>query len=68
MADGQTTRTMAAKLGAGLGFLCGVLGVLAGLTDHMWKFQPAGWFMGGALLTLLAIFVLIEGAISTRRL
>ena len=68
MADGQTTRTTAARLGAGLGFLCGVLGVVAGLTDHLWKLAPAGWFMGGALLTLLAIFVLVEGAISTRRL
>ena len=67
MADGQSTRTTAARAGAALGFLCGVIGFVAGVTEHAWKFEPLGWFMGGALLTLLSLFVLAESAVTSRR-
>ncbi len=56
-------RTVIARIGGGLGFLCGVIGLLAGLTDHTWKLWPVGWFTGGALLTLIALLVLVDGAI-----
>lgn len=65
MAYGQR-RSMAARGAAGLGFLCGVLGLLAGLTEHLWKLGPTGWFTGGALLTLLAVFALIDGALAAQ--
>jgi len=47
---------------AALGFLCGVIGLAAGATGHAWKFGAIGWFTGGALLTLLAVFALVESA------
>jgi hypothetical protein len=65
MAQGQQ-RTMMARGAAGLGFLCGVIGLVAGLLDHTWKLKVAGWFTGGALLTLLAVFALIDGALAAR--
>ena len=60
-------RTVIARIGGGLGFLCGVIGLLAGLTDHNWKLLPIGWFTGGALLTLIALLVLVDGAIGVMR-
>ena len=61
MATGENL-TMMARIGAALGFLCGVIGLLAGLTEHSWKLGPLGWFTGGALLTLLAVYALVDGA------
>ena len=63
MAKGQR-RSMAARAAAALGFICGILGLLAGLSNHMWRFGATGWFTGGALLTLLAVFALIDGALA----
>ncbi len=63
MAIGEK-RTMVARIGAVLGFLCGVIGLLAGLTEHSWKLGSVGWFTGGALLTLLAVYALVDGAIA----
>jgi hypothetical protein len=57
---------MAARGAAALAFLCGVLGLLAGMTERTWKLGPFGWFTGGALLTLLALFTLIDGALAAR--
>ena len=65
MASGER-RSMAARAAAALGFLCGVLGLLAGLTQHAWKFGATGWFAGGALLTLLALFALVDGALAAK--
>ena len=65
MAYGQK-RSLAARGAAALGFLCGVLGLLAGVTGHPWKLGPVGWFAGGALLTLLAVFTLIDGALAAQ--
>ena len=45
-----------------LGLVCGIIGLLAGLTDHAWKLGPTGWFAGGGLLALLGLLVLVEGA------
>ena len=53
---------MGARGAAALGFLCGVIGLVAGATGHAWKFGAIGWFTGGALLTLLAVFALVESA------
>ncbi len=43
------------RLLIGLAFVCGVIGLAAGLTNHAWKLGPVGWFTGGSLLALLAI-------------
>ncbi len=66
MAYGKT-RSMAARAVALLGCLCGILGFLAGATAHTWKFGLVGWFLGGALLTLLGVFMLIDGALAGQR-
>jgi hypothetical protein len=66
MAVGEK-RTMVARAGAALGFLCGVIGLLAGLTQHSWKLAPLGWFAGGTLLTLLALYALVDGAIAFQK-
>ena len=63
MAVGEK-RTMVARMGAALGFLCGVIGLLASLTGHDWKLGFLGWFTGGILLTLLAVYALVDGAIA----
>lgn len=60
-------RMMAARIGAALGFVCGVIGLLAGLTDHSWKLGPIGWFTGGTLLALIAGLALADGAIAFRK-
>ena len=60
-------RTMIARIGAALGFVCGTIGLLAGLTDHAWKLWPLGWFTGGTLLTLIAIYVLLDGMIAFQK-
>ncbi len=60
-------RTAIARLAAMLGFACGMLGLSAGLTDHEWKLGAIGWFSGGGLLIVIALFVLIDGAIAFRK-
>lgn len=57
-------RTLIARIGAGLGFACGAIGCLAAVTDHTWKLSPLGWIGLGVLLTLVAVFVLVDGAIA----
>ena len=51
---------------AALAFLCGVCGLLAGVTAHVWRLGAIGWFNGGALLTLLALFALVDGALAAQ--
>lgn len=60
-------RTLIARLGAALGFVCGLIGLLAGLTDHTWKLGSIGWFTGGGLLTIIALFILVDGAIAFQK-
>ncbi len=59
-----TKRTAIARVAGALGFVCGLIGLLAGLTGVLWKLGPIGWFTGGGLLTLLALVVLVDGAIA----
>jgi hypothetical protein len=54
-------RRMLARIGAAMGFICGTLGLLAGLTDHIWKLSAFGWFEGGVLITLIGVFLLLDG-------
>ena len=54
-------RRMIARIGAAMGFVCGTIGLLAGLTDHTWKLGMSGWYEGGILITLIGLFVLLDG-------
>ena len=60
-------RTPIARSAAALGVLCGLLGLLAGLMDRTWKLGTMGWFTCGALLLLLALFVLLDGALAFQK-
>jgi hypothetical protein len=60
-------RMMVARIGAALGFGCGTLGLLAGLMDRTWILGYFGWFLGGSLLTLVALFALVDGAIASQK-
>ncbi len=62
-----TKRTILARVAVALGFVCGLIGLLAGLTAHIWKLGLIGWFTGGGLLTLIAVYVLIDGAIALQK-
>ena len=66
MASGQR-RTLAAHVGAALGFVCGFLGVVGWLAGHAWKLGVTGWFTGGALLVLLALFALVDGTLAAQK-
>ncbi len=57
-----TKRTLIARAAAALGFVCGVIGLSAGLMDHAWKLGAIGWFGGGGPLLLIAMYVLMDGA------
>ena len=67
MRDVGYKRTMIARIGAALGFVCGAIGLWAGLTDHIWKLGPGGWFAGGILLTLLAVWSLLDGMLAFQK-
>jgi len=60
-------RILIGRIGAALGFVCGVIGLVAGLTDHTWKLWPTGWFTGGSLLVLIALFALVDAAVEQHR-
>ena len=60
-------RILIGRIGAALGFVCGVIGLVAGLTDHIWKLWPMGWFTGGTLLTLIALFLFVDGVIASQK-
>jgi hypothetical protein len=55
-------RTLLARICAGLAFFCGVLGLLAGVFERTWELGSVGWFAGGSLLVLIAMFLLLDGA------
>ena len=62
-----TKRTRIARIAALVGFACGVIGVSAGLTDHEWRLGAIGWFTGGGLLMLVALYWLLDGAFAFRK-
>lgn len=57
-------RTLIARIAAGLGAICGIIGGLVGTTKEPWLFTPRGWGIGGILLLLIAIFLLLDGVVS----
>ncbi len=57
-------RTTIARFAAGVASLCGAIGLLTALTSEMWLLTPHGWGTGGILLLLIALFVLVDGAVS----
>ncbi len=60
-------RTFIARTAAVLGLVCGVIGLSAGLTENAWRLGSIGWFTGGGLLLLIALFVLLDATLAFRR-
>ncbi|HSF70263.1 MAG TPA: hypothetical protein VLA47_07755 [Nitrospira sp.] len=60
-------RTTFGRIAAALGCLCGVIGLLTGVSNRAWILSPHGWGTGGVLLLLLAVFVLLDAAVSFER-
>ncbi len=59
----KAIRSTVTRLSLALAVVCGIIGLVAGMTGHNWKLGPIGWFTGGTLLAAIALFGLIEGAI-----
>lgn len=59
-------RTTIARIGAGLGSLCGAIGLLTATGNNPLNVNltPHGWGIGGILLLLIALYVLADGMIS----
>ena len=60
-------RILIGRIGAILGFTCGVIGLVAALTDHSWKLEPMGWFQGGTLLAVISLCALLDSAIAQHK-
>ena len=57
-------RTTIARIVAAAGALCGVIGLLDSYTKTPMFMSPGGFGTGGIILLLIALFVLIDGAVS----
>jgi hypothetical protein len=60
-------RTLIARIIAGLGVACGLIGFLGGPTDKIWNLGATEWFTGGTLLALIALVILVDGAIAYQK-
>ncbi len=60
-------RTLIARIAAVLGLVCGVIGLSAGLTENAWRLGSIGWFTGGGLLLLIAVYVLLDATLALRK-
>lgn len=60
-------RILIARILACIGFVCGVIGLVAGIEDRILKLAPWGWFTGGILLMMIALFILLDGAIAFQK-
>ena len=60
-------RTWVARL---FGLACialGIIGLIAGFSDRVWKLGTVGWFTGGTLLGVVAIILLLDEYAESRR-
>ena len=57
-------RTTIARIAAGLGSLCGAIGLLTAITGSPMKLAPHGWGIGGILFLLIAVYVLVDGMVA----
>ena len=59
-------RIMLARLMMLGAMVCGVIGLIVGFSDSIWKLGVTGWFTGGTLLAVLALVVLADEYFSTK--
>jgi hypothetical protein len=55
-------------MGIALAFISGVIDFAVGLADHLWRLGPAECFTGWILLALMALCVLIDGAVGFEKI
>ena len=63
----STIQTWLARLFMLVAFACGVVGLVAGLIDRQWKLGVTGWFTGGTLLAVIALVILADLFVASRR-
>jgi len=59
--------TWLARLFMLVAFSCGVVGLIAALIDREWKLGATGWFTGGTLLAVIALVILADQFVTSRR-
>ncbi len=47
--------------------LCGLIGLIGGIVGRSWRLGAVGWFTGGTLLAVLALFLLVDMYVVLRR-
>jgi hypothetical protein len=60
-------RTWLARL---FGLACvalGIIGLIVGFTDKVWKLGAVGWFTGGTLLGVVALMLMLDEYVDSRR-
>lgn len=60
-------RTQLARLLGLAAFGCGIVGLVLGIVERQWRLGTTGWFTGGALLALLAITLMLDEYLVSRR-
>ena len=65
--SGTDLRILLARLLMLLAVVCGIIGLVIGIDDRAWKLNVVGWFTGGSLLAILAIVVLADEFLASRR-
>lgn len=60
-------RTFVARLLAGAGSLCGILGFTTSPTGDPAGLAAFQWFAGGTLLLVLAIYLLADAAVAVQK-
>ena len=63
----STIWTWLARLLVLIAISCGVVGLIAGLIDREWKLGATGWFTGGTLLAVVALVILADQFVASRR-
>tara|TARA_B100000315_G_scaffold149356_1_gene138094 strand:+ start:368 stop:571 length:204 start_codon:yes stop_codon:yes gene_type:complete len=63
----DTWRAWLARL---FGLACvalGIIGLIAGFSDKVWKLGTVGWFSGGTLLGVVALILMLDEYVDSRR-
>lgn len=45
----------------------GLIGLVAGFTDSIWKLGVVGWFTGGTLLGVVALIIMVDARLDKLR-
>ena len=60
-------RTWLARLSGLACVALGIIGLIVGFTDKVWKLGTVGWFTGGTLLGVVALMLILDEYSEFRR-